>query len=198
MGVPVTHWSTGLLAVHLQSLELDFSISESSVRRILQDADLQPHRQKTWLPSQDEEFRAKRDDVLHVYYDTPPKSTSSASMRSATTSLRMTRMMSRTGSTTPPTLTPTSHGPRPTLTRTRTRTRTPPMVAHPARFPTTSSTPTASPASWRRSPTECAEVAAAGDLLLAMEIGPRHDAQKLKGLASRVSAMLTGLIERLR
>jgi len=45
---------------------------------------------------------------------------------------------------------------------------------------------------------ECAEVAAAGDLLLAMEIGPRHDAQKLKGLASRVSAMLTGLIERLR
>ena len=45
---------------------------------------------------------------------------------------------------------------------------------------------------------ECAEVAAAGDLLLAMEIGPRHDAQKLKGLASRVSAMLTGLIKRLR
>ena len=73
MGVPVTHWSAGLLAVHLQSLELDFSISESSVRRILQDADLQPHRQKTWLTSQDEEFRAKRDDVLHVYYDTPPE-----------------------------------------------------------------------------------------------------------------------------
>jgi four helix bundle protein len=45
---------------------------------------------------------------------------------------------------------------------------------------------------------ECAEVAAAGDLLLAMDIGPRHDVEKLKGLASRVSAMLTGLIERLR
>ncbi len=44
---------------------------------------------------------------------------------------------------------------------------------------------------------ECAEVAAAGDLLLAMEIGPRHDAEQLKCLASRVSAMLTGLIERL-
>ena len=27
--------------------------------------------QKMWLTSQDEEFRAKRDDVLHVYYDTP-------------------------------------------------------------------------------------------------------------------------------
>jgi hypothetical protein len=24
-----------------------------------------------WLTSQDEEFRAKRDEVLHVYYDTP-------------------------------------------------------------------------------------------------------------------------------
>ncbi len=71
--MPVTHWSAGLLAVHLQSLELDFSISESSVRRILQDADLQPHRQQMWLTSQDEESRAKRDDVLHVYYDTPPE-----------------------------------------------------------------------------------------------------------------------------
>lgn len=45
---------------------------------------------------------------------------------------------------------------------------------------------------------ECAEVAAAGDLLLAMDIGPRHDVDKLEGLASRVSAMLTGLTERLR
>jgi len=45
---------------------------------------------------------------------------------------------------------------------------------------------------------ECAEVAAAGDLLLAMDIGRRHDAEKLQGVASRVSAMLTGLMERLR
>jgi transposase len=46
-------------------------MSDSSVRRILRDADLQPHRQKMWLTSQDDEFRAKRDDVLHVYYDAP-------------------------------------------------------------------------------------------------------------------------------
>lgn len=71
VGVPVTHWSAGLLTVHLESLNLDFDVSESSVRRILRDADLQPHRQKMWLTSQDEEFRAKRDDVLHVYYDAP-------------------------------------------------------------------------------------------------------------------------------
>jgi hypothetical protein len=30
-----------------------------------------------------------------------------------------------------------------------------------------------------------------------MDIGPRHDAEKLQGVASRVSAMLTGLMERL-
>ena len=41
------------------------------VARILRDAALQPHRQKMWLTSHDEDFRAKRDDVLHVYYDAP-------------------------------------------------------------------------------------------------------------------------------
>ena len=44
---------------------------------------------------------------------------------------------------------------------------------------------------------ECGEVAAAADLLLAMAIGSPADAQELKQLASRVSAMLTRLIARL-
>lgn len=39
--------------------------------RILADADLQPHRQKMYLTSHDDELRAKRDDVLHLYYDAP-------------------------------------------------------------------------------------------------------------------------------
>ena len=47
------------------------SISDRSVSRILQDADLQPHRQQMYLTSHDEEFRDKRDDVLRVYYETP-------------------------------------------------------------------------------------------------------------------------------
>jgi transposase len=58
-----------LLGDHLRSQ--GWEISDSSVRRILKDADLQPHRQKMWLSSQDDEFRAKRDEILHVYYDTP-------------------------------------------------------------------------------------------------------------------------------
>jgi hypothetical protein len=43
----------------------------SSVSRILHDAHLQPHRQKMYLTSHDEEFREKRDEVLRVYYQTP-------------------------------------------------------------------------------------------------------------------------------
>ena len=44
---------------------------------------------------------------------------------------------------------------------------------------------------------ECGEVGAAGDLLIAFEIGGRADAERLKRLAARVSAMLTRLIGRL-
>jgi four helix bundle protein len=41
---------------------------------------------------------------------------------------------------------------------------------------------------------ECGEVAAAADLVIAMEIGSEAKARRLKGLAGRVSAMLTRLI----
>lgn len=46
-------------------------MSDRTVSRILCDADLQPHRQQMWLTSHDDEFRAKRDDVLRVYYHSP-------------------------------------------------------------------------------------------------------------------------------
>lgn len=44
---------------------------------------------------------------------------------------------------------------------------------------------------------ESGEVAAAADLLLVLGIGPRDDAEKLKELAGRVSAMLTRMMARL-
>jgi transposase len=68
-GLPVTHWSAHLLGEHLRSEGWD--TSDSSVYRILSDAKLQPHRQKMWLTSHDEDFRAKRDDVLRLYYEAP-------------------------------------------------------------------------------------------------------------------------------
>jgi transposase len=57
------------LAEHLPTVGVP--MSETSVRRILRSARLQPHRQKMWLHSQDEDFRAKRDEILRLYYDTP-------------------------------------------------------------------------------------------------------------------------------
>lgn len=69
LGIPVTHWSAHLLGEHLRSEGWD--TSDSTVQRILHDARLQPHRQKMWLTSHDEEFRLKRDDVLHLYYEAP-------------------------------------------------------------------------------------------------------------------------------
>jgi hypothetical protein len=69
VGIPVTQWSCALLGEHLRRCEI--GISDSTVSRILRSAVLQPHRQKMWLTSHDEEYREKRDDVLHVYYDAP-------------------------------------------------------------------------------------------------------------------------------
>jgi transposase len=48
-----------------------FDVSDRTVGRILEQAALQPHRQKMYLTSHDPDFRDKRDDVLHVYYHTP-------------------------------------------------------------------------------------------------------------------------------
>jgi hypothetical protein len=67
--MPVTHWSASLLGEHVRAQGIE--ISDPSVSRILEDADLQPHRQQMYLTSHDEELREKRDDILRVYYDTP-------------------------------------------------------------------------------------------------------------------------------
>jgi transposase len=68
-GFPVTHWSISLLGQRVRTIGID--MSDSSVGRILRNADLQPHRQRMWMTSHDEEFRQKRDDVLRVYYEAP-------------------------------------------------------------------------------------------------------------------------------
>ena len=69
MGVPLTHWSVAQFGNLLRQNK--WLLSDSTLQRVLLDAALQPHRQKMWLTSHDDEFRAKRDDVLHLYYDTP-------------------------------------------------------------------------------------------------------------------------------
>ena len=69
VGIPVTHWSVALLGNHLRAE--GFAVSDSTVHRVMQRAPLQPHRQKMWLTSHDEDFRCKRDDILRVYYEAP-------------------------------------------------------------------------------------------------------------------------------
>lgn len=69
VGIPVTHWSAPLLGEHIRHEGI--AVSDRTVGRILAQAALQPHRQKMYLTSHDEEFREKRDDILRVYYDTP-------------------------------------------------------------------------------------------------------------------------------
>jgi hypothetical protein len=59
-----------LLGDHVRASGVN--VSDRTVGRILKDADLQPHRQKMWVASYDEDFRAKRDDVLRLYYEAPP------------------------------------------------------------------------------------------------------------------------------
>jgi transposase len=70
VGVPVTQWSAELLGDHLRTHQI-VSLSDRTVSRILHDAALQPHRQKMWLTSQDEDFREQRDEILRLYYNTP-------------------------------------------------------------------------------------------------------------------------------
>ena len=70
VAIPVTQWSASLLGNHVRGQGID--VSDRTVSRVLHDADLKPHRQRMYLTSHDDEFRAKRDDVLRVYYETPP------------------------------------------------------------------------------------------------------------------------------
>jgi hypothetical protein len=69
VGIPITQWSAALLGHHVRCGGID--VSDRTVGRILASADLQPHRQKMYLTSHDDEFRAKRDDVLRLYYEAP-------------------------------------------------------------------------------------------------------------------------------
>src|ERR1700677_3622054 len=54
VGIPVTHWSASLLGAHVRAQDIE--VSDRTVGRILRDADLQPHRQKMYLTSHDDEF----------------------------------------------------------------------------------------------------------------------------------------------
>ncbi len=66
-------WTLDLLVEEL-SLRGIASVSRSSVHRILDEADVQPHRQQMWLHSPDPKFVEKVNAIVPLYLAPPPGS----------------------------------------------------------------------------------------------------------------------------
>lgn len=71
-GIPHTHWSRETLRRALAEQTRLPSISARTVGRELDRADLQPHRQRMWLNSNDPRYDEKPRDVVGLYTDPPP------------------------------------------------------------------------------------------------------------------------------
>ena len=67
-------WSRGSLADRLWQ-ETGFRLSRSEVGRIVEEAELRPHRIRLWLHSPDPEFRPRVRRCCHLYHSPPPGST---------------------------------------------------------------------------------------------------------------------------
>src|SRR6266851_3740064 len=63
---PATHWSLDDLVAALHQRRL-WTMSRSSIWRILDEADLKPHRRVYWLHSHDPAFEAKARALCHLY-----------------------------------------------------------------------------------------------------------------------------------
>jgi DDE superfamily endonuclease len=67
-GLHLTHWNSKDLARQAVADGIVAAISARTVRQILQEADLQPHRTRFWKTSRlDEEFRRRAEQVLWCY-----------------------------------------------------------------------------------------------------------------------------------
>ena len=63
---PATRWSLDDLVAALQQRRL-WTMSRSSIWRLLDEADLKPHRSVYWLNSHDPDFEAKAQDICALY-----------------------------------------------------------------------------------------------------------------------------------
>src|SRR5437870_13133919 len=64
---PATRWSLDDLVVALQQRPGSQAMSRSSLWRLLEEADLKPHRSVYWLNSHDPDFEAKAHDICQLY-----------------------------------------------------------------------------------------------------------------------------------
>ena len=71
VGVPVSHWSLEDLAFKILQDAHYRDMSRSTVQRILAEADLKPHKCRSWLHSDDDGFEAKALALCKLYLDAP-------------------------------------------------------------------------------------------------------------------------------
>ena len=64
---PATRWSLDDLVAALQQQHGPWTMSRSSLWRILEEADLKPHRSVYWLNSHDADFATKAHDICQLY-----------------------------------------------------------------------------------------------------------------------------------
>src|SRR5437773_4282012 len=67
-GLHITHWTSADLARQAVADGIVAAISARTIRRILDDVDLQPHRTRYWRTSRlDKEFKRRAEQVLWCY-----------------------------------------------------------------------------------------------------------------------------------
>jgi hypothetical protein len=70
-GCPATRWSLDDLAAAILNQAHDKAMSRSSIFRVLDEADLKPHRSVYWLNSHDPDFERKAREICQLYVDAP-------------------------------------------------------------------------------------------------------------------------------
>jgi hypothetical protein len=71
VGLPQSHWSLDDLAYHILTDAHYRDMSRSTVQRILAEAELQPHKVRSWLHSEDPDFEAKALEICRLYVNAP-------------------------------------------------------------------------------------------------------------------------------
>ena len=70
-GCSATRWSLDEIARTIVNQARHEEMSRSTIWRILEDADLRPHKSRYWLNSHDPDFDAKAERICRLYLDAP-------------------------------------------------------------------------------------------------------------------------------
>lgn len=70
-GTPVSHWSLEDLATRILNDAHYATMSRSTIQRILAEAELKPHKVRSWMHSDDPEFEKLALDICRLYLKAP-------------------------------------------------------------------------------------------------------------------------------